>query len=183
MMSEENDDLQIRRCTREEIPEAVRLILSVWRQMADQTWFAVDEDYLAAVIRAEGTLFWGAFRNESLTAALIVARPDEAERYLDAWLPQGSRSVAYMDVAAVDAAFRGRHLQQRLMRRAETELAAMGVDYLQCTVHPDNVFSLKNALALGYRELARVRLYGDSPRVVLGKPLIPSIRCDTASVS
>lgn len=182
MMSEEKDDLQIRRCTSEEIPEAVGLILSVWRQMTDPTWFAVDEDYLAAVSRAEGTLFWGAFRGARLAAALIVVRPEKGAGYLDAWLPQGTRSVAYMDVAAVDAEFRGRRLQQRLMQRAETELAAMGVDYLQCTVHPDNVFSLKNALALGYRELARVRLYGDSPRVVLGKPLAP-IRRDTASVS
>lgn len=181
-MSKEKDDLQIRRCTHGEIPEAVRLILSVWRQMTDQDWFAVDEDYLATVSRAEGTLFWGAFQGARLVAVLIVVRPDEAGRYLDAWLPQGAGRVAYMDVAAVDEEFRGRRLQQRLMRRAETELAAMGVDYLQCTVHPANVFSLKNALALGYRELARARLYGDSPRVVLGKSLAP-IRRDTASAS
>lgn len=179
MMNEMNH-LRIRRCTQEEIPAAVRLILSVRERMTDKSWFAVDEEYLTTVSREKGTLFWGAFCGERLVAVLIVVCP-EKDGYLNGYLPRGVRRVAYMDVAAVDPAFRGRRLQQHLMGQAETELAGMGVDYLQCTIHPDNVHSLKNAEALGYQELARVRLYGDSPRVVLGKPLAP-IRRDTASV-
>lgn len=179
MMNEMNS-LRIRRCTQEEIPAAVRLILSVWKRMTDKSWFAVDEEYLTAVSREKGALFWGAFCGEHLAAVLIVVQP-EKEGYLDGYLPRSVRHVAYMDVAAVNPDFRGQRLQRRLMDYAEAELAGMGVDYLQCTIHPDNVCSLKNTVALGYRELARVRLYGGSPRVVLGKPLEP-IRRDTASV-
>lgn len=170
-MNKENTGIRIRRCLREEAPQVIRLVQEVWRQVADKSWFAVDEDgYLDTVCRDEHTLIWGAFFGEHLAAVLIVVLP-ETERYLDAWLPDAALPVAYMDIVAVSPDFRGYRLQQRLMQEAEPELKAQGIVYLQCTVHPDNIYSRNNIRALGYEELAEAHLYGGSPRVVFGKRL------------
>lgn len=170
-MNKEKDEIQIRRCSRKEAPQIIRLVQDVWQQVSDKSWFAVDEEgYLDAVCYDEHTLLWGAFCGECLAAVLIVVLP-VADRYLDAWLPDPNLPVAYMDIVAVSPDFRGHRLQQRLMLGAESELREQGIAYLQCTVHPDNIYSRKNIRALGYEELAEVSLYGGNPRVVLGKQL------------
>ena len=170
-MNKENAGIRIRRCIREEVPQVIRLVWDVWQQVPDKAWFAVDEDgYLDTVCRDGHTLIWGAFCSERLAAVLIVVLP-ETDRYLDAWLPDAALPVAYMDIVAVSPDFRGHRLQQRLMQEAEPELKAQGIAYLQCTVHPENIYSRKNIRALGYEELAEVSLYGGSPRVVMGKRL------------
>lgn len=170
-MNKENAGIRIRLCIREEAPQVIRLVRNVWQQVPDKSWFAVDEDgYLDTVCRDEHTLIWGAFCSERLAAVLIVVLP-ETDRYLDAWLPDAALPVAYMDIVAVSPDFRGHRLQQRLMQEAEPELKAQGIAYLQCTVHPDNIYSRNNIRALGYEELAEVSLYGGSPRVVMGKCL------------
>lgn len=168
------EEILIGPCGRERIPQVIRLVRTVWETVSDKAWFAVDEDgYLETVCQEETTLLWGAFSEGRLVAALIVVRP-VSDRYLDAYLPEKTLDVAYMDIVAVHSDFRGRQLQQRLMRAAEEPLRNMGVDYLQCTVHPRNVYSRRNILSLGYQELAEVRLYGGYPRVVLGKRLLPN---------
>lgn len=170
-MNKEKNEIQIRRCVREEAPQVIRLVQDVWQQVAEKSWFAVDEEgYLDAVCRDKQTLLWGAFNGEHLAAVLVVVIP-ESDRYLDAWLPDASLSVAYMDIVAVSPDFRGHRLQQRLMSEAESELKSQGIVYLQCTVHPENIYSRNNIRALGYEELAEALLYGGSPRVILGKRL------------
>lgn len=165
------DEIKIRRCSREEAPQIICLVQEVWQQVSDKSWFAVDEDgYLDTVCRDGHTLLWGAFCGERLAAVLIVVLP-VTDRYLDAWLPDPMLPVAYMDIVAVSPDFRGHRLQQRLMQGAEPELRKHGIAYLQCTVHPDNIYSRNNIRALGYEELAEVSLYGGHPRVVLGKRL------------
>lgn len=181
-MDENKTQLLIRRCGFREMPQALRLIRHVWCRVEDKSWFAVDEEYLDSLAHRKDVLLWGAYCADVLAAVLIVVCPHtEADRYLDAYLPGEIRRVAYMDIAAVNPNFRGRQLQRRLMRQAETELAGMGIQYLQCTVHPANVYSCRNVQALGYGELARTVLYGDCPRVVFGKAL-PSTHHDTVSV-
>lgn len=170
-MNKENDEIRIRQCAREEASQAIRLVQDVWQQVSDKSWFAVDEEgYLDTVCRDEHTLLWGAFCGERMAAVLIVVLP-VADRYLDAWMPDTALSVAYMDIVAVNPDFRGHRLQQRLMQEAEPELRKQGIAYLQCTVHPDNIYSRNNIRAIGYEELAEVSLYGGSPRVVMGKRL------------
>lgn len=170
-MNKEKDEIKIRRCSRKEAPQIIRLVQEVWQQVPDKSWFAVDEEgYLDAVCHDEHTLLWGAFYGERLAAVLIVVLP-VADRYLDVWMPDPNLPVAYMDIVAVSPDFRGYRLQQRLMREAEPELREQGIAYLQCTVHPDNIYSRNNIRAIGYEELAEVPLYGGCPRVVLGKRL------------
>ena len=70
-----------------------------------------------------------------------------------------------MDTAAVHPDFRGRGLQRRLIQEAEQVLEGR---ILMCTIHPDNQYSLKNALSLGYTIQKTVARYG-SIRYILRK--------------
>ncbi len=77
-----------------------------------------------------------------------------------------------MDSAAVLPAFRGFHLQRRLMKTAEEELQREGFRYLCCTVHPDNKSSLQSVLSQGYRIAKTCEKYGGFPRHILIRELI-----------
>ena len=91
----------------------------------------------------------------------------------DIGLPESELGkVAHMDSAAVLPAFRGFHLQRRLMKAAEEELQREGFRYLCCTVHPDNKSSLQSVLSQGYRIAKTCEKYGGFPRHILVRELI-----------
>lgn len=76
--------------------------------------------------------------------------------------------VANMDTIAVHPNYRGMGLQHMLMQCAENEVCSSGDKILLCTVHPNNQYSLKNILDLGYTIQRKVKKY-DSVRYILRK--------------
>ena len=79
--------------------------------------------------------------------------------------------VAHMDTAAVLPQYRGHQLQYRLMQAAEADLRAMGFRYLMGTIHPDNVYSMNNAMKQGYRIIGEKLKHGGKRRAILLKEL------------
>lgn len=79
--------------------------------------------------------------------------------------------VAHMESAAVASAYRGRGLQGKLLQKAEEIERARGSKYLMATVHPENVYSLRNLLKAGYECILETDKYGGLPRKVLCKSL------------
>ncbi len=80
-------------------------------------------------------------------------------------------SVAIADVAATRTNFRGYHLQRTLMQMGEIDAIKDGYKYLMCTIHPENLASLNNALALGYEVVKTKAKYGGMLRHILKKNL------------
>ena len=72
--------------------------------------------------------------------------------------PEDLVRVVNMDTAAVHSDYRGQGLQRRLMETAERELGPGKI--LLCTIHPDNRYSLRNALTEGYEIQATLPMYG-----------------------
>lgn len=87
------------------------------------------------------------------------------------------KQVAYMDSAAVSPAYRGHHLQSRLLLEAERELKNRSENHCFCTVHPDNYASLHTMQRHGYQILATKEKYGGLIRHVLykKKEILPRI--------
>ena len=79
------------------------------------------------------------------------------------------RKVVCMDTAAVHPDYRGRGIQKRLLETAETYLQGTGERYLLCTIHPENRFSLNNALKQGYEIRRTLEKYGSVRHVLCKK--------------
>ena len=141
----------------------------VQNAMEDREWFALDPDEELRELTAAGDMeFWMAEEGSRLAAVFSVIRPGLRDWNLGCEIgleEEALRRVVHMDTAAVHPDYRGHGLQKRMMILAEEELSG---HILLCTIHPDNRFSLRNALKLGYRIEKQIGRYG-SVRNVLRK--------------
>lgn len=137
--------------------------------MPDTAWFALDPDEELRALTADGSMeFWLAEAEGRLAAVFSIICPGLRDFNLgyEIGLPEEDLlRVTHMDTAAVHPDFRGRGLQRKMMFEAEKALKGR---VLLCTIHPDNRFSLGNALRLGYRIEREVARYG-SVRYILRK--------------
>ena len=171
-------NFRIEKATPAEYDNIINLIRTVYNSMEQVDWFAADNDeYTREMLSSgKGTAFLAIEEKiAALAAVFMVTYPGHSEENLglDIGLPAGSLSlVAHMDSAAVLPAYRGHHLQRRLMEHAEAHLQSKGYRYLCCTIHPDNKYSLNSALSLGYKIMTTCEKYGGYLRAVLMKELL-----------
>lgn len=160
-----------------DIHSYIRLIRAVWQDMPEKNWFAMDEEAVVTE-RLLNNAAWLYTAKEtgtdSLAGIFMVTFPALGEDNLgydlgftDAALLQ----TAHMDTVVILPAYRGRRLQQKLMQAAERDLKQAGYKQLLCTIHPDNRFSLQNAVAQGYRIAKSTVKYGNLPRCILCKTI------------
>lgn len=164
-------ELTIRKGSPADLEDFLTFTHQVQQGMADTAWFALDPDEELRALTADGNMeFWMAESGGQLAAVFSIIRPGLRDFNLghEIGLEEGDlRRVVHMDTAAVHPDFRGLGLQRRMMAEAERVLTGR---ILLCTIHPDNRYSLQNALKLGYRIEKRVGRYG-SVRYVLRKDL------------
>lgn len=61
--------------------------------------------------------------------------------------------------------YRGNGYQRKMWRFIINSLPKNATIY--CTIHPNNCYSLKNALSLGFKIKKAVKIYNNSPRYIL----------------
>ena len=162
-------DITIRKGNPSDLESFLRFTREVRAAMPDTAWFALDPDEELRELAAAGDMeFWMAECGSRLAAVFSVICPGPREFNLGYEIGLEKADllrVTHMDTAAVHPDFRGRGLQRRMMAAAEKTLPGR---ILLCTIHPDNRYSLENALKLGYRIEKRVARY-DSVRYILRK--------------
>lgn len=79
------------------------------------------------------------------------------------------KKTAVMDLSLVAPEYRGLGLQRKTIEYSEKLLKASGFKYLLATIHPDNKYSLNNAVKCGYEVKCQRTYYGGLPRLVLMK--------------
>lgn len=162
-------DVTIRKGTPAELEVFLAFTHQVQDAMAQRDWFALDPDGELRELTAAGDVeFWLAYARDRLAAVFSTIRPGLRDWNLGHEIGLGEKDlerVVHMDTAAVHPDFRGLGLQRRLMAHAEQTLRGR---ILLCTIHPENRFSLQNALRLGYRIEKHIGRYG-SVRYVLRK--------------
>ncbi len=161
----------------DQVEDYICLIRDVWQRMEIREWFAMDPPQVIRerLQKKEASLYLALESSSRQIAGLfMVTYPGLSEENLGRDLDFPERDLcktAHMDTVIILPQYRGGHLQKRLMQVAEADLKQAGYRYLLCTIHPDNRYSLDNALALGYRSKKSTLKYGGLPRNILFKEL------------
>ena len=169
--------INIEKMTVADAPEVMDLIKTVHDNMEHQEWYAIDDLEFYAHFLEEGKgIGYKAVDDEkqALAGIFIALIPDKKELNLgyDAGLSEEDcNKTAVMDTAAVLPAYRGQKLQYRLMQAAEKDLRKLGFKYLTGTIHPDNQYSLHNAVIQGYKVVNTKEKYGGFLRHIVLKDL------------
>ena len=112
---------------------------------------------------------------EQLAGFFMVDFPGLMEKNLGHYIGLGQEDllrVAHMDSVAILAEYRGYGLQLQFIRKAE-EILQAETEYriLMATVHPDNIYSLRNVKQLGYEVAAEADMYGGYRRYIMKKEI------------
>lgn len=166
--------ITIRKGTREDLNSFVQLLTEVRAGMEHPEWFYVDPPAETHALMDKGILeLWLAEENGKVVAVfdLLIAGKDTCNYGCSLGFSEAQlMRTVNMDSVAVHPDYRGRGLQRRLLQTAEEWLLGQGEWTLLCTIHPDNRFSLNNALLQGYETLCKMPMYG-SVRYFLKKTL------------
>lgn len=177
-------EFQILRATAKDIDTLDEIMRTVKNGMERPEWFIADDrayiqehighDPIAKkdfgfILKAITTIDG----KEVIAGFFMVDFPGIGEKNLGHHLQmpeQELKRVAHMDSALVLPVYRGRKLQYRMIKEAERILQKETTyDIWMATIHPDNQYSLRNALAQGYQVVAEAMKYGGYPRYILKK--------------
>lgn len=170
-------DFRVERATSEDGDLFVEIINKVWEEMEEKEWFAADvPEYTRNVLKEGRGIGYKAIEEESgdVAGVFMVMIPGESQDNLgyDLGMPVTDlQKSAHMESIAIISKYRGNHLQYRMMQEAERYLREQGFHYLMCTIHPDNTFSLNNALRQGYEIMMTKEKYGGYLRHILLKKI------------
>ncbi len=176
-------------------PDTIDITISkikeIWAQMPTPEWFAMDSDkeisdyftygkswlYVAKEKTGETSRFYNDSRDfdcPGFAGLFTTIFPELGQENLGRDLGFSNEDLmktAHMETVVIAPAYRGHHLQARLMAKAEEDLKDAGYKHLLCTIHPDNPYSMNNALSLGYKVEKLVDKYGGLPRNILKKEI------------
>ena len=148
--------------------DAWLLFEKTYNEIENKEFFAFDKEYTPP----KDGFTYKIFDNDKLVACFLLTFPhlDEENLGYDIGLCEKDLlKVAHMDSVAVDSSYRGRGYQNILMRKAEEDAIKLGYKYLMCTIHPDNIYSMQNALKLGYKNVLTKEKYGGRIRAIMLK--------------
>lgn len=166
--------IEIRKGTMADTEGFITFLGEVRSKMEHKEWFYLDPPEFVREAMEKGTTeLWVAMDGQRMAAAFDVLRPGLGAYnygYDLGFSEKELLQVINMDSAAVHPDYRGLGLQRRLMETAEEMLTEEGSHILLCTVHPDNRFSLNNALKVGYAIQKKLEKY-NSVRYLLRKDI------------
>lgn len=164
--------LEIRKGTVADLEDFINLLSQVREQMEHKEWFYLDPpDVVRKMMHKSMMELWVAIEGDRLAGALSILHPGLSEfnyGYDLGFSEEMLRKVVCMDTAAVHPAYRGIGLQRRLLEVAEAQLKG-AERYLLCTIHPENRFSLNNALKEGYEIRRTLEKYGSVRHILCKK--------------
>lgn len=134
-----------------------------------------NEEYVKKHLEGEGFVLVAQAESGEIAGFFLVKKPEPEENlgtFLEFDGEQLSR-VMIMDTAAVAAKYRGNGLQSRLCRAAVECIDSRKYQYLLCTIHPDNCYSLRNMQENGFAVQKAVKCYGGLDRYILMRELSP----------
>ncbi len=167
-------DIVIRKGGMQDTEKVIQFLREIRAGMPNQEWFCLDEPEDVRKMMADGTMqLWVAEDADRLVAIFDIHIPGLSGfnyGYDLGFEESQLMRVVNLDTAAVHPDYRGLGLQRRMMQIVERSLAGEGEKILLCTIHPENRFSLENALKMGYAIQKKIPKY-DSVRYVLRKDI------------
>ena len=160
-----------------DIKEVVDTIKYLHDIIENKKWYAIghaDYDKILNKLNDEAIIAKALYNGE-LAGFLIVERHINPESEMAKEIPKDELSSSIeMDNAGVLPKYRGNHLQESLILKAESIMKERdsGIKYSYATVHPDNLASLKSLANIGYKKYKEKLMYGGKIRYIMRKELV-----------
>lgn len=170
MISKDNPN--IRFCTIQDLDAVMELQKRVDDGMNIHEWFvSTPREENARFLKSPNAII-GIFDNKKLIAYGSVGFSGKGEDNLGwdlDWSEEKVLHCATLDTIVVDSAYRGLGLQRKLIESCVKHARKIMPDCtILTTICPDNIYSLRNALASGFEILIRKQKYGGVDRYILG---------------
>ena len=157
-----------------EIIEAIKYLHDI---IENTEWYAIglaDYDKILDKLNDEAIIVKALYKDD-LAGFLLVERHINPKHELAEEIPKDELSSSIeMDNAGVLPKYRGNHLQEHLILKAESIIKEKdsSIKYSYATVHPDNLPSLKTLEKVGYKKYKEKLMYGGKIRYIMRKELI-----------
>lgn len=135
----------------EQVASVLALQSAAYADIEDKKWFfPLSRKELVESLHLDIVL--GAFAEDgSLAAFAVIVNPREGSRSLSSDAGVQAKDALTFDAVAVSPSCRGFGLQRAFLAYADELAFSGGILYILATVAPDNVFSMHNFTADGYR--------------------------------
>lgn len=171
-MKDLKENLLIRECTIDDLDSIMELQSKICAGMNEPDWFVAtsrEENFL--FLTPPNTIL-GIYDAEKLIAfgSLAIPEMDSSNLGWDLeWPTEKVLRCATLDTIVVDSAYRGLGLQRKLIQLCVGHARKIMPDCIVLTtICPDNIYSLRNALAEGFEVLMRKIKYTGVDRYILG---------------
>lgn len=157
-----------------EIIDAIKYLHDI---IENKEWYAIglaNYDKILDKLDDEAIIVKALYNNE-LAGFLLAERHINPNGELAKEIPKDELSSSIeMDNAGVLPKYRGNHLQESLILKAESIIKEKdsSIKYSYATVHPDNLASLKTLEKAGYKKYKEKLMYGGKIRYIMRKELI-----------
>lgn len=157
-----------------EIIEAIKYLHDI---IENKEWYAIglaDYDKILDKLNDDAIIVKALYKDD-LAGFLLAERHINPEGEMAKEIPKDELSSSIeMDNAGVLPKYRGNHLQEHLILKAESIMKERD-NSIKCsytTVHPDNMASLKSLENIGYKKYKEKLMYGGKIRYIMRKELI-----------
>ena len=161
--------------TKEDVLELKEVMDKAVVSLLQKDWYVADDiSFLERHIKEEGYILKYVI-DDKIVAFLIVRYPMLSEDNLGYYLSNITEGVlikvAHIESIAVLPNFRGHKFQKKLLEMAEQIEKEKHTKYLMATVHPDNIYSMRNFEQQKFLCLLETKKYGGLRRNILLKEI------------
>lgn len=164
------DDIDIKKIQESEIDQYLNLFNVVKENMTNPEWLGdfSKKDYIGLMNNNSHIYAW-MYNSEMIAAGILIPA---TKKDLDKFF---SRDLFYQKVVdfgpqIVHPKYIGNGLQNQIIEFLERRALELGYKYALGTIHPDNIYSIKNIINKGFEEIGYLELRR-GPRKVYRKEL------------
>lgn len=144
------------------------------KRIVDSDWYSndcVNEEFLNYLLDGAGFVVKAVYDNQIIGFGMAEVKLDPVTSPVATLhLNDDISFCGEIDNILVLPDYRGYGLQRKMMCYLEEKFHLdTSIHTLYTTVHPDNIYSLRNCFTLGYQKVMDASLYGGKKRVVLEK--------------
>ena len=161
----------------EDIDEIIDAIKYLHDIIENKDWYAIglaNHDKILNKLNDDAIIIKALYKND-LAGFLLAERHINPDSEIAKEIPKHElASSIELDNAGVLPKYRGNHLQESLILKAESIMKERdnSIKYSYATVHPDNLASLKTLEKAGYKKYKEKLMYGGKIRYIMRKELV-----------
>ena len=167
----------IKEGNRSDIEKVIEVCKIIYENLEHKEWYSIDLMKYDKILKKleDNAIIVKALYKDTLAGFLIAERHINPESEMAKEIPKDDLSSSIeMDNAGVLPKYRGNHLQESLILKAESIMKERhaSIKYSYATVHPNNLASLKTLEKAGYKKYKEKLMYGGKIRYIMRKELI-----------